>query len=662
MVNLQILFLSSILILLPTFSNSIPHFIFDGIDTSRECFEDKDHISFNIYGYLTEMVDLSKIKIEDYPLEHMGPFKCLLSENENKSDEKRTHKISCSIIGSFPRYGFIIEEPKVYGFDFNNEKGESSWPKIAEKKAILIGECGSKIELDNEPLLLSSETTSYTNPLNKVRKVIVNSALASLPKRETLSQLKMNLAMKSAKNKHSLNEAESAYFVYKWLAENIAYDCYGLNHGEEDHGENYTYQKGKGVCSGFSYLFKTFCRQLGLDVEYIVGYTEPNISSSNHAWNVVKIDGSYYLVDATWGSGGCDGDKFVKKFNEYYFCPRPEAFIREHFPSDNKWQLLLNIIAYERFGNLANLFKDFFNNGFLSISPDYKIIEMNGKTTINLSYDEIKNDLAIICDLSYYENDKWNEIKGSVLSYKEKNNIKIDIYGNYEAIYKLNIYGGPADSKSYPIMAQIFFENLKALDKPIYLPDELYLGYNTNLIEPLNGKLTKGTLVDFKIKTNAYDYIAIIIGDSFKKLFEKLDDGIFYGESIYIFDKEILIIGISNNNLYYLFKYDTINNPNILEEPSFPENSINSPANVLYSPLMDTLKKGNTYTFKIKCKWANVMAVYDNSNNQVLSILNKNGDTFSGEVKIIDTANEILIVGLPSQTEDLHIFYSYKTK
>ena len=134
MVNIQKIILFLFLISLPIFSNSFPHFIFDGIESSHDCSEEKNHISFTIYGSLTEPIDISKIKIEDYTIENMSPFKCLFSENENKINEKRKYKITCSLIGTFPNYGYIIEEPKVYGFDFNNERGESSWPKVEEKK------------------------------------------------------------------------------------------------------------------------------------------------------------------------------------------------------------------------------------------------------------------------------------------------------------------------------------------------------------------------------------------------------------------------------------------------------------------------------------------------------------------------------------------------
>ena len=264
MINRGKIFIYLLLIFVPIFSFPLPHFIFDGVESSRECFEEKDLISFTIYGTLTLPTDLSETKIEDYSLKYMGAFKCILSENENKNNKNRKHKITCSITGSFERRGFILEEPKVYGFDFNNEKGESTWPKIEERKTILIGECGSKIELENEPLLLSSKITNYTNPLNKVRKAIINTALAALPKREAIDELKMNLEMKSIKNKYSLNEAECAYFIYKWIADNIVYDCYGTHHNEESYGENATYKNGKGVCTGFSYLFRTMTRFLDL--------------------------------------------------------------------------------------------------------------------------------------------------------------------------------------------------------------------------------------------------------------------------------------------------------------------------------------------------------------------------------------------------------------
>ena len=49
--------------------------------------------------------------------------------------------------------GYILLEPKVLGFDFNKENGESSWPKVPERKTFLIPKCGKKVELNDEPFI-----------------------------------------------------------------------------------------------------------------------------------------------------------------------------------------------------------------------------------------------------------------------------------------------------------------------------------------------------------------------------------------------------------------------------------------------------------------------------------------------------------------------------
>lgn len=52
-----------------------------------------------------------------------------------------------------------------------------------------------KPQLIDESVYLSS-LNNYTNPLDKVRKEMVDKALKSLPKREAIDELKMALTMK----------------------------------------------------------------------------------------------------------------------------------------------------------------------------------------------------------------------------------------------------------------------------------------------------------------------------------------------------------------------------------------------------------------------------------------------------------------------------------
>ena len=138
------LILLSLLSLL-SFSNSLPHFTYDGLESFRDCSGETEKIYFTIYGSLSEELNPRKMFIKEYIIDDMGEFQCSLKENEDQDNEKRTHRITCTINGSFERRAYILEEPKVYGFDFLNEQGMSTWPKQAELKTFLIPECGKKI-------------------------------------------------------------------------------------------------------------------------------------------------------------------------------------------------------------------------------------------------------------------------------------------------------------------------------------------------------------------------------------------------------------------------------------------------------------------------------------------------------------------------------------
>lgn len=51
---------------------------------------------------------------------------------------------------------------------------------------------------------------------------------------------------------------------------------------------------GLGVCEGYAQTFKMLLNKVGIEAIVV---SSPEI---NHAWNIVKIDGEYYHVDATW--------------------------------------------------------------------------------------------------------------------------------------------------------------------------------------------------------------------------------------------------------------------------------------------------------------------------------------------------------------------------
>ena len=543
-------------------SKSIPHFVYDGIESFHDCSENPEKISFSIYGTLSEELDLKKMKVYDYLIENMGNFKCSLQENGNSKNKNRKHKIYCEISGLFERKGYILDEPKVSGFDFKNEDEETTWPKQAERKTFLIGKCGAKIELDDEPLLLLNSEV-YSNPIDTVRKGTVDQVLKALPKRQSGNKATMISSMQAAKTQYSLSEAECAYLVYKWLAQNVAYDCYALNHGGIDFSEQGTYNKGKGVCNGYALLFESMGDSLGLETNFVAGYSKgagfiPGQipKQSDHAWNSVKIGSSYYLVDSTWGSGSCDGDNYSPNFNEFYFCTNPEAFIRTHLPNEKQWQLVSPTITLETFVNMLGLSGTFYGNGFTDISPDEATISSTQTFKITLSFDP-SNNIALINNLYLLQGNTYMGQNNACMYSKGEGTAEITCITNYKGQYMLRIFGGPAGSESYPQIVEYIVQSTANTDTPLGFPTVygLFSSSDMNIVEPLYNPLNRGKSYNFKYTTTTYDNLYLYIENGNPIKLDK-NGNVFSKNSVTIQGSSVAVVTLNNNYYQYILKYD----------------------------------------------------------------------------------------------------------
>ena len=53
--------------------------------------------------------------------------------------------------------------------------------------------------------------------------------------------------------------------------------------------------QGRSVCAGYARAFQYLMQQMGIPCYYCTGY-----AGEDHAWNIVKLDSNYYIVDVTW--------------------------------------------------------------------------------------------------------------------------------------------------------------------------------------------------------------------------------------------------------------------------------------------------------------------------------------------------------------------------
>ena len=101
----------------------------------------------------------------------------------------------------------------------------------------------------------------------------------------------------------------------------------------------------KTLCSGYAYLIKVLASHAGLESEIINGFGNisaafKSIQTPNHAWNAIKLNGKWYLCDATWASGFINETYlFTFNYNDAYFLMDPEEFAKSHRPFDTNWFL-----------------------------------------------------------------------------------------------------------------------------------------------------------------------------------------------------------------------------------------------------------------------------------------------------------------------------------
>jgi len=149
------------------------------------------------------------------------------------------------------------------------------------------------------------------------------------------------------------NDRDKARGLFTWVAENIRYDfdAMGKEGPEAKSKKEYedklvkqVYSKGKGVCMHYALLYKRMADAVGLECAFITGNSKGSVRGgwASHAWNAVKIEGEWKLLDATWGAGYFDVDdrKFRQVFQPGFFFTPPRIFALDHFPDDEKWQLL----------------------------------------------------------------------------------------------------------------------------------------------------------------------------------------------------------------------------------------------------------------------------------------------------------------------------------
>ena len=113
--------------------------------------------------------------------------------------------------------------------------------------------------------------------------------------------------IKLVREAQNLNETEKLRFIHDFICRNVRYDKLKKPYSHEIIGP---LGQGVGVCEGIAKTVKILCDKLGIWCMIAISDAVPEHGIKlRHAWNVVKINGQYFHLDATFDNTLGQGDE-----------------------------------------------------------------------------------------------------------------------------------------------------------------------------------------------------------------------------------------------------------------------------------------------------------------------------------------------------------------
>ncbi len=93
-------------------------------------------------------------------------------------------------------------------------------------------------------------------------------------------------------------ELEKESIIYSYVIKNMKYRLRKVIGSNEEPIK--TALEGKGVCAAYAAFFKALCNVADIHAYESSGYGKGLVLGGPHAWNMIEIEGQYYLCDPTW--------------------------------------------------------------------------------------------------------------------------------------------------------------------------------------------------------------------------------------------------------------------------------------------------------------------------------------------------------------------------
>ncbi len=269
-------------------------------------------------------------------------------------------------------------------------------------------------------------------------------------------------------------DSDKARAIFTWLSKNISYDIQRFYKGDtkvnfsytdqadfqrklaavNEHSVNETLRTNKAVCEGYARTFKKVAELLDIPCLFVGGYSKASINDvdnippqEDHAWNAIKINNTWRLVDVTWAAGHSENKQWKPFFDDYFFFTDPNEFVLTHLPGDKEFLFTDKKIGLKGFYSTPIFAKAYFKNKLELKTPKKGKLVVASGSTIDFKMGQIPNGVTL--HYAFRDNMKPQEIEpvcaGSTCSFSipflQKNNTELFIIANRKTAvhYKVTI-------------------------------------------------------------------------------------------------------------------------------------------------------------------------------------------------------------------------------
>ena len=236
----------------------------------------------------------------------------------------------------------------------------------------------------------------------------VDNVVAQYPRFSKVEQLVSKI------KKDFFSDEDKVKATFYWLANNIRYNLkeyynptqrsYNFRYSTEIEKQQKlqaikdkivadTFRRKSGVCEDYAQSFKKICDLLNIEAAVIKGNvrTDSNeigkiANTTNHAWNAVKVNGDWIILDATWSAGYEYNGKWIRKFNNYFFNMPKQKMFKTHYPDNNLWVLRFGRMSIQEFYNQPIYSQTFLSLQAELIAPKTGIINLKSSENITLKF------------------------------------------------------------------------------------------------------------------------------------------------------------------------------------------------------------------------------------------------------------------------------------